>query len=422
MSPDPAGGLTLLFDLDDTLLENDVERFLPAYLQLLAQELAPYAPPEKLVPALLAATRQMVENRRPDCLLSEVFDDYFYPALDLPPGALQAAFERFYTETFGQLKALARPKPGAQRLVETAFERGYRLAITTNPLFPAAAIRQRLEWAGLSPEKYPFAFVASFEYVHFSKPHPAFLAEVLARLGWPEGAVLAVGDSGTNDIAPARQLGLPAFWINHAEKRASAANAFQVASRDAPSASAAMAPSAQGELEDLLPWLERNPLEALQPDFSAPAALLAVLRATPAALDDLSRGLTLSAWERRPAEKEWSLTEILCHLRDVDQEVNLPRLQRVLHERNPFLPGMDTDPWADERQYCFQDGPHALAELVGVRLKLLDVLESLPEASWRRPARHAILGPTHLQELVGISASHDRLHVRQAQQALNSSD
>jgi hypothetical protein len=29
-------------------------------------------------------------------------------------------------------------------------------------------------------------------------------------------------------------------------------------------------------------------------------------------------------------------------------------------------------------------------------------------------ARHAILGPTQLREIVGITASHDRLHIQQA--------
>ena len=45
--------LTILLDLDDTLLGNSMDTFLPAYMQALGEYLAPYAPPEKMIPALL---------------------------------------------------------------------------------------------------------------------------------------------------------------------------------------------------------------------------------------------------------------------------------------------------------------------------------------------------------------------------------
>ena len=108
----------------------------------------------------------------------------------------------------------------------------------------------------------------------------------------------------------------------------------------------------------------------------------------------------------------------VCHLRDVDQEVNLARIRRVLQENDPFLSGKDTDPWADERNYICQDGPQALHEFTAARLKLLDLLEAASPQDWERTARHAILGPTPLQELVGIIAEHDRLHIRQVTQDL----
>jgi hypothetical protein len=128
--------------------------------------------------------------------------------------------------------------------------------------------------------------------------------------------------------------------------------------------------------------------------------------------------LSPEAWTRRPAPKEWCLTEIACHLRDVEAEVNLPRLQMVLRETNPFLPGKDTDPWADERHYIQQDGPAALRDFVITRQELLYRLDSLQPEDWQRPARHAILGPTTQIELVGIIANHDRLHVQQVKHAI----
>ncbi len=394
--------LTLLLDLDNTLLANSMDSFLPSYLQTLGSHLSDYAEPAKIVNALMAGTRQMVENQQPECSLIEVFESVFYPLLGKQPSDLRPAIDEFYLSVFPELGRLTHPVPGGVALVETAFERGYTVAIATNPLFPLTAIQQRLDWAGLPAEKYPFKLVASCESFHFSKPNPAFLAEMLARMGWPEGPVLMVGDDYKNDIQPARSLGLPTYWLDgNAENPGSAGPLC-----------------GSGSLEDLLTWLDSHTPQELEPDFSSTPALLSVLRATPAALHSLCDDLPLPAWTRRSHSGEWCPTEILCHLRDVEAEVNLPRLRKVLEESNPFIPGMDTDRWADERQYIHQDGLRAVQRFTTSRLQALRLLENLPPAGWELPARHAIFGPTHLREMVSISAGHDRLHLRQLYRAI----
>jgi FMN phosphatase YigB (HAD superfamily) len=395
---------TLLIDLDDTLLGNDMNVFLPAYLKALAARLAAYAPPEQLIPTLLAATRTMLENNRPDRTLKQVFDAAFYPALGLRAEDLQSELKDFYAEVFPTLEGYTQRWPQASELVAGALRRGFRLVIATNPLFPRAAILHRLRWAGLAPEKYQFELVTSYETFHFSKPNPAYFAEILARLGWPEDPVVVIGNDPHNDIDPARRLGLPAFWVS--------------AAQDGGYPRDARPPAASGPLEAALPWLEAAPPGALEPDFGAPEAILATLRATPAALAVLCGDLSEQTWSHHPKEGEWNLTEILCHLRDVEGEVNLPRLKKVIEETNPFLPGMDTDPWAAERLYFCQNGPEALQDFTAFRLELLDLLASLGPGDWEKPARHAIFGPTHLRELAGINAGHDRMHLRQLRESL----
>jgi HAD superfamily hydrolase (TIGR01549 family) len=390
--------LTLLLDLDDTLLVNPLDQFLPTYLQKLSTYLAPYADPSLIIQALMAGTRQMIENLKPDCSLKEVFDAVFYPLIKVSPTVIDPAIYHFYAEIFPSLQGLTHPRAGAIELVKTAFERGYQVAIATSPLFPRTAIAQRLEWAGLSPEKYPFALITSYETFHFSKPNPVYFAETLARLGWPEGAVLVVGDDLENDIRPAQKLGLPTYWVQPNQDRP------QVA---------ITSPGSIGGLDALVSWLEQTPPEVLQPQYNEPAALTAILRSTPAALNSLCQPLNISQMSVRPKADEWSPGEILCHLRDVDSEVNLPRLKKYLEEDNPFLPGQDTDRWAEERDYLHQDGKRALQHFSATRQRLLRVLDEASPADWERTARHAIFGPTLLKELVAIIARHDQLHIRQ---------
>ncbi len=392
----------LLFDLDDTLLGNEMNNFIPAYLQALARRMEQVADPAVLIKTLMSATRKMVENTRPDKTLEEKFDAAFYPPLGLVRQEVQGIIDAFYAEDFPKLRGLTQFRPEAVSVVQQLLERGDQAAVATNPLFPRTAILQRLSWAGLPVDQVPFALVPSYETFHFAKPNPAYFAEFLAQLGWPKIPVVMVGNDVESDIGAARQLGLPVFWMNN-----DGASTWK--------GQGAVPP--YGELSDLIPWMDASSTEPMATNFTTPNALLAVLRSTPAALATLCRQQSPDLG-KRPSADEWSPSEVLCHLRDVDAEVNLLRVQKVINERNPFLPGQDTDPWAEARQYCQQDGFQALVDFTKARLKMLRLLEDLPLESWELRARHAIFGPTNLRELVNIIAGHDILHVQQVCRAL----
>ena len=348
-----------------------------------------------MLSALMGGTKAMLTNLDPSLTLREVFYAHFFPKLNMDHTVLQGRIDHFYDEVFPKLGSLTRPIPEAIRLVDWAFEQGQRVVIATNPLFPLKAIQHRLRWAGLSPEKYPFALVTSYEMMHFTKETVAYYPEVLAQLGWPDGPAVMVGDDFEREVKPTRLAGLPVYWV-----------------RKTGEGSTEMADVPQGPLEEFRPWLERADPDALNFSIESPEAILANLRSTPAALATLISSLTQAAWTRSPAPGEWCLTEIFCHLRDVERDVNLPRIRKVLSEENPFLAGEVTDAWVKERQYATQDGRQALADFTAMRKDTLGLLEGLG-GEWSRPARHAIFGPTSLHELIGIVAGHDRAHVQQ---------
>ncbi len=395
--------LTLLLDLDDTLLTNSMEKFLPGYLQGLAQRLAPYVDPQRIAPQLMAATNEMVENQDPGCTLAEVFDAAFYPALKISKQQVETAIAEFYAQDFPRLRSSTSPRPEAVRLVEQALQRGYRVVIATAPLFPRTAILERLRWAGLPLEAYPFSLVPDYSSFHFAKPNPAYFTELLAQIGWRDGPVLMVGDDYTADIASAAALGIPVFWIKNGK----------------PASNGPTEGIPQGELKDLLPWLDQQSPASLQPRFTKPQAMIALLKSTPAALASLSFGLDAHRLASRPTPQEWSPGEIFCHLRDADLEVNQPRLEQILSSVNPFLAARETDQWAIERDYLHQDHRLALTAFSTVRFRLVQRLAELDEQDWRSGARHAIFGPTTLLELVQFITEHDRLHIQQFLQAIS---
>lgn len=121
----------------------------------------------------------------------------------------------------------------------------------------------------------------------------------------------------------------------------------------------------------------------------------------------------MADWKRRPAMGEWSLTEIPCHLREVETEVKLPRLQRLAGETEPFVSAADTDPRAVARNFQARDARTGLAEFSRARQATLDYLRTLPPEVWSRPARHALLGRATTAELISFTGEHDRIHLRQ---------
>ena len=68
--------LTLLLDLDDTLLTNNMEAFLPAYFRALASYMTPHALPRDFIATLTASAGAMIANDFPNRTLKETFAKY----------------------------------------------------------------------------------------------------------------------------------------------------------------------------------------------------------------------------------------------------------------------------------------------------------------------------------------------------------
>jgi FMN phosphatase YigB (HAD superfamily) len=395
--------LTILLDLDDTLLENSAAGFIPAYLNALCTHLSKNTPSaEEILSTLMAATETMRQNTDPGKFLKTVFDPEFYAPLGWEYDIVHPQIEEFYRTTYPDLKQTTTPNPANRTVIEGFLDRGDRVIIATNPIFPLVAIDQRIDWSELSDLKDRFAFISSYENSHFTKPNPAYLAEVLAAIGWPDGPMVMVGDDFTADIEPALTLGIPVYWVNGDDGYTHDNNV----------------PIGRGELEQLPAWLDAQTEEALTPEFNGPAVSLAIHQAIPAALHTLVGEIPEEIWHLAPETTTWNLTEIFCHLRDVDKEIYIPRLEHVIQAEKPFFEAINADPWAEEREYRSQNGPKAFEDFVLNRKRLLELIDQIPTDAWRKELRHTIFGPVTYPELLRISARHDILHLQQIFQNL----
>ena len=201
---------TVLFDLDGTLLPMEQKAFTKAYFGLLAQKLAPHGyKPDDLIAGIWAGIKAMVKNdgsRTNEEAFWDTFSSLFgEKVLDDKP-----IFEEFYRVEFQQVQAACGFNPAAKETVSRLKEKGLRLVLATNPIFPAVATRSRLRWAGL--DDGDFEMVTAYEDTHYCKPNPRYYREILDKLGLSPEECLLVGNDATEDVA-ATALGMPVFLL-----------------------------------------------------------------------------------------------------------------------------------------------------------------------------------------------------------------
>lgn len=160
---------TILFDLDGTLLPMDQEKFVNVYFKMLAAKLVPYGyEPQQLINAILAGIEAMIKNDG-----SQLNEDAFWKRfVDIYGDKVLAdkpVFEDFYKNEFQDARSFCGFNPKAAETVRLLKDKGYRVVLATNPLFPSIATESRIRWAGLEPSE--FDLYTTYENTSYCKPN-----------------------------------------------------------------------------------------------------------------------------------------------------------------------------------------------------------------------------------------------------------
>ena len=201
---------TVLFDLDGTLLPMDQETFVKEYFGRISAKLAPQGyEPRKLVETIWRGTGTMVENNG-----SKTNEEVFWEVATTVYGDRiikdKHLFDEFYEEEFGKIKTVCGHHPAAAEIVHGLKEKGYRVVLATNPIFPARATQWRIQWAGLQPED--FELYTTYENSSYCKPNLDYYRQILDKLHLvPEECMMVGNDAGEDMIA--KQLGKQVFLL-----------------------------------------------------------------------------------------------------------------------------------------------------------------------------------------------------------------
>lgn len=200
----------ILFDLDGTLLPMDQDKFANGYFSRLVKKLAPLGyEPQKTVDGIWAGTAAMVKNdgktTNEEAFWFKFKEIFGEKVLDDKP-----IFDDYYRNEFNEVQSDCGFNPAAAQTVKQLKERGYKLILATNPIFPAVATESRIKWAGL--DKNDFELYTTYENSHYCKPNPAYYSEILKKLSLNSTECLMVGNDATEDFA-AKELGIDVFLI-----------------------------------------------------------------------------------------------------------------------------------------------------------------------------------------------------------------
>lgn len=200
----------ILFDLDGTLLPMDQDVFTKMYFGLLAKHLAPHGyDADKLIKAIWYGIKGMVQNDGRH-LNDVAFWNAFEQMFERDVRADEPLFYEFYEKYFCGAKPSCGFQPEAAKLIQDLKAAEKRVVLATNPIFPAIATEQRIQWAGLKKED--FELVTTYENTGFCKPNPDYYRNILEQQGLVAEECMMVGNDVGEDMI-ARELGMEVFLL-----------------------------------------------------------------------------------------------------------------------------------------------------------------------------------------------------------------
>lgn len=195
----------VLLDLDGTLLPIDIDEFLQKYFTAIRGHFSELLDQKKFMQALLQATEVMLKNEG-SYTNKEAFTREFFSCLPgLDEAKTFARFEDFYRNEFPSLGSNIALDDEVIKAIDLLSEKKENLVLATNPLFPEEAVEARLEWIGISPDR--FDLITTYSNMHYSKPKLGYYKQILARLEIEAGDTVMVGNDVNEDLV-AGELGI----------------------------------------------------------------------------------------------------------------------------------------------------------------------------------------------------------------------
>jgi hypothetical protein len=126
----------------------------------------------------------------------------------------------------------------------------------------------------------------------------------------------------------------------------------------------------------------------------------------------LSQVSVVQAKSAKGGDENWSVVEVICHLRDAE-EISFQRMQAMRDQDRPKIIGYDQEALARERNYNETNLYVALNAFIGFRERHIAALSALSSDEWERSGEHTEIGRITVFAHTLHKVSHDAIHCAQ---------
>ncbi len=208
----------ILFDMDGTLLDINLEAYIYAYNSKRASLLSDITNRSKysfVLPTTKAYMAIDDQNRTDSLTNEELYTRVFYKESKVPLGdpIISNLMKYFDLEMASQLNNRlinAHPRVGGFEAIKKARELGMKVALATNPSFTKEAIDVRMRWAGLSADM--FDHVSHMSNSTRLKPSSRYYTETAHAIGVEPEECIMIGNDAKRDIA-SPGLGMNTIYV-----------------------------------------------------------------------------------------------------------------------------------------------------------------------------------------------------------------
>lgn len=150
--------------------------------------------------------------------------------------------------------------------------------------------------------------------------------------------------------------------------------------------------------------------------------ILTILKETPPRLAKLTAELLPNQLHTAPSAGEWSVKEVLVHLRACSDVWGDYYIMTILAQDKPTIKALNPRTWIKNTDYQEQEFKSLLRAITNQRRNLLRVLEPLHPKDWTR--MNILIGAGKPLEQTLLShadrlARHERTHLKQIERTIN---
>ena len=142
--------------------------------------------------------------------------------------------------------------------------------------------------------------------------------------------------------------------------------------------------------------------------------VLTQLAEQPKTIAALTSGLPRVRLHRSPSRGEWSLSDVLAHLRSCSDMWG-KYIATIIAEDQPTIRAMNPTTWIKQTNYLELEFAPSLRAFAKQRAELLALLRPLPKAAWARGATVTGAGKPRERTVLDYArwlANHERSHVK----------